>query len=90
MLVEVIVKELPYVGKRGDVRDIPDNEAEVHILLGNVKKYVRRPVYEPASVPVAPRRPRKKKKRTYKRRDIVAEGTEFVGPVAEDETDDSA
>lgn len=38
MLVEVIAKNLPYVGSQGTVRDIPTPQAELLIRLGKVKK----------------------------------------------------
>jgi hypothetical protein len=65
MKVEVIKKYVDYLGSRGAVRDIPKNEAEVHIRIGNAKKYV-----EPQQVEkVEPAKPR----RRYRRRDMKAE-----------------
>ena len=65
MLIEVIVKDLPYVGPKGTVKNIPDNEAEVHLALGTVKR---------AEKP-EPRR------RTYRRKDVRPVETVVVAPV---------
>jgi hypothetical protein len=75
MKVEVIKKHVDYLGSKGAVRDIPKNEAEVHITLGNVKKYVA-PNDSYVVSTVEAKRPRKKTKRTYRRRDMTAESND--------------
>lgn len=69
MLVEVIVNGVPYVGKRGEIKDLPEPEANVLILL----KQVRR-AYSKTPPPFPQKSARKKatrKKKTYKRRDVT-------------------
>ena len=66
MLVEVVAKNLPYVGPQGTVKAIPQPQAQLLILLGKVKpatvarkrrvyrrRDMRAEVPEVAEVPVA-------------------------------------
>lgn len=79
MLVQVIKKHVDYLGSRDTVVDIPENEAQVHIMLGNVKR----------CAPVADDKPAKKKakkKRAYKRRDVEPEHTAVMEAVIGDGT----
>ena len=74
MFIEVIKAKVPYLGNRGTRREIPDNEARVHIALGNAKEVEKpkRRVYKRRDVesePVSLQKP----KRAYKRRDMEAE-----------------
>lgn len=75
MLVEVIKKDLPYVGKRGAKKEVPDMHANVLLRLGRVRK-VEEPepppaVEEPPAESEEPKKPRRK--RGYRRRDMGAE-----------------
>ena len=88
MFIEVIKAKVPYLGNRGTRREIPDNEARVHIALGNAKEVEKpkRRVYKRRDIqaePVVLEKP----KRAYKRRDIQAEpvtrGGKFEGVIVE-------
>src|SRR5690606_11297495 len=75
MLVEVIVDNLPYDGKRGTVKDIPANEAKVHMMLGTAK-----PAVKPDE-----KKPEPKRERTDRRKDVKPAGTVVVEPEASTE-----
>lgn len=61
MYVEVIKAKVPLLGPIGSKQTIPDDEARVHIALGNVKEVEREVIRRP--------------KRRYRRRDMQAEVT---------------
>lgn len=63
MYCEVIKPYVPMLGKLGTKRNIPDGEAQVHILLGNVKQVEREQ-----------RLPR----RIYRRKDMTPEPASIV------------
>jgi hypothetical protein len=90
MFIEVIKARVPYLGMKGTRREIPDNEARVHLALGNAKEvekpkrrvYKRRDM-QAESKPVVLEKP----KRAYKRGDVQAEpitrGGKFEGVIVE-------
>lgn len=78
MLVEVIVNGVPYVGKLGEVKDLPEPEANVLILLKQVRRAWSK---EPPPFPKKSARtkaPRKKKRGTYRRRDVASSPQKVV------------
>jgi hypothetical protein len=63
MYIEVIKGFVPNLGEKGTRREIPDNEGRVHLVLGNVK----------IADPQEPKITIKRRRRVYRRRDMVAE-----------------
>lgn len=61
MLVRVLKKRVPYVGVKGETKELPDRAARVLILVGSVEKVEEQPVEQP------------KPDRRYARRDMEAE-----------------
>jgi hypothetical protein len=64
MLVRVLKKHVPRVGKKGDKVEVPDRAARVLITIGSVEQVAAEPE-KPAKAP-----------RTYVRRDMKAEDDE--------------
>ena len=76
MWIEVIKPYVPHLGYKGVQRDIPANEAHVHVLLGNAVQ-IETPE-SAAELSVISRESRQaapivRKKRAYRRRDLRAE-----------------
>jgi hypothetical protein len=85
MLVEVLHKYVPNVGRRGAVVNVDRNSAHVLITLGMVKKHEKN--HENEVVHPKKKQPIRRKKRAYKRRDMRAESANVIVPEIIDETE---
>lgn len=75
MRVRVKEDEVPFVGRRGEIKEVPDEHGRTLVLLNKVEEVVGHEELEaqPVATPTVATDAQRKQRRRYNRRDMGAE-----------------